>query len=160
MKQLVLLSVLFFFSCELPDPVEKNEFLEISKADILGPWKLIDTLFAKSTNAETDITTEYKFNEIYTFTNDHKFEISDKSLFIFCDNGSYGLDITTNQINFTCDLVKVEIDGHPIILESEAKKMKWNIIDLIGDTLHVDAQYFDRPSQTYSELIRKRYLKK
>jgi hypothetical protein len=156
MKQVAFLALLFLFSCEL---IEKNESLQIAKADIIGSWKQIDTLFVKSTILETGITTEYKFNEIYTFTNDDKFEVSNRPLFIFCDEGCYSLDFTSNQINFTCDLIDVEIGGGTIVLETEPKKMKWQIVDLIENILHVDLQYFDRESQTYGEPIRRRYLK-
>lgn len=108
---------------------------------------------------ETAVTTEYKFNELYTFTNDAHLDIRYISLFVFCDKGGYVLDINTKQIDFICDLVEVEIGGSPVILESNAKKMKWNIVDMIEDTLHVDVQYYDEITRTYGDLIRRRYLK-
>ena len=157
MKYLIFFTFFLFFfyiSCD------KSDISQVSKSDIIGTWRDIDTSFLKITNPETMISTEHKIVEVYDLRSDNRFEIKDKDIFQFCDIGEFILYEDINTLEFICDSITVEIAGHPIKLPSGAKKRMWEIEKIIEDSLFVKVFNYDEVNDVYIENFKKRYLRK
>ncbi len=156
MKNYLIYFFILFFACGKSDVTDDSRYGNT----IIGDWFQIDTSYLRVTNPLSNITTEIKYNELYSIKSNGRFELNSNSLFQICDDGQYQYDFDTSCAYFSCDTVKVLLNGQNVNFENDNKKLKWSDIKFNGDTLFANVQYLDKLSGTYTTGVKRRYLKK